>query len=59
VFFYGRVVGINMARAGGVTSYALPTATVRPEVERMLAQAKSGQVVPANASATVPNADVR
>lgn len=36
----GKVVGINIARAGRVTSYALPAATVKPLVESMLAQAK-------------------
>lgn len=55
----GHVVGINIARAGRVTSYALPTATVRPEIERMLKQAKGGQVVQANANVAVPNIDVR
>lgn len=55
----GRVVGINIARAGRVTSYALPTATVRPEIERMISQAKGSQVVPANANVSAPNAEVR
>ena len=41
----GRVVGINIARAGRVTSYALPASTVRPEVERMIAQARNSQVI--------------
>ena len=36
----GKVVGINIARAGRVTSYALPSKTVKPIVDRMLAQAK-------------------
>ncbi|MGN6547106.1 MAG: PDZ domain-containing protein [Aureliella sp.] len=55
----GRVVGINIARAGRVTSYALPTATVRPEIERMLSEAKGSQVVPANASVSAASAEVR
>lgn len=55
----GRVVGINIARAGRVTSYALPTSTVRPEVERMLAQAKGSQVIPANANVSAANTAVR
>ncbi len=36
----GKVVGINIARAGRVSSYALPTSVVRPVVEEMLANAK-------------------
>lgn len=36
----GRVVGINIARAGRVTSYALPSDVVRPVVESLIAQAK-------------------
>lgn len=55
----GRVVGINIARAGRVTSYALPTSSVRPEIERMVAHAKGGQVVPANANVSPRNAEVR
>lgn len=55
----GRVVGINIARAGRVTSYALPTSTARPEIERMVSEAKGSQVVPANANVTAPNAEVR
>ena len=55
----GHVVGINIARAGRVSSYALPTSTVRPEVERMLARAKGSQVIPANANIPTPNAQLR
>ncbi|MCC6508948.1 MAG: PDZ domain-containing protein, partial [Pirellulaceae bacterium] len=44
----GRVVGINIARAGRVSSYALPTSVVRPEVERMLAKANGSSISPAN-----------
>ena len=36
----GKAVGINIARAGRVTSYALPSDTVKPLVDSMLAQAK-------------------
>jgi serine protease Do len=36
----GKVVGINIARAGRVSSYALPSQTVKPLVDSMLAQAK-------------------
>ena len=32
----GKVVGLNIARAGRVESYALPAATVRESVDRML-----------------------
>lgn len=53
----GHVVGINIARAGRVSSYALPASTVRPEIDRMLANAKNGQVVPANA--IMRNSNVR
>lgn len=55
----GRVVGINIARAGRVTSYALPTSMARPEIERMVAEAKGSQVVPANANISTLNAQVR
>lgn len=55
----GQVVGINIARAGRVTSYALPTSTVRPVIENMLASAKNDQVVPANANVSVRAAEVR
>lgn len=36
----GEVVGINIARAGRVTSYALPSSVVQPMVESLIAQAK-------------------
>lgn len=36
----GKVVGINIARAGRVSSYALPAQTVQPIVVSLLAQAK-------------------
>ncbi len=41
----GRAVGINIARAGRVSSYALPTAVVRSQVNQMLSSAKSNQVL--------------
>ena len=37
----GRVVGINIARAGRVVSYALPSTIVIPAIENMLAEARS------------------
>lgn len=36
----GRVVGINIARAGRVSTYAIPADTVRPAVQTVLEQAK-------------------
>lgn len=36
----GKVVGINIARAGRVSSYALPVDVVRPVVENLVAQQK-------------------
>lgn len=36
----GKVVGINIARAGRVSSYALPVNAVRPVLDSLLAQAK-------------------
>lgn len=36
----GQVVGLNIARAGRVSSYALPVDVVRPLLESMIAQAK-------------------
>lgn len=41
----GRAVGINIARAGRVSSYALPASTVRAQVSQMLSSAKSSQVL--------------
>lgn len=48
----GQVMGINIARAGRVTSYALPASSVRPTIENMLSQAKlvSRPVVEASAT---------
>lgn len=37
----GRVIGINIARAGRVVSYALPSSLVIPAVESMLAEARA------------------
>ncbi len=34
----GRVVGLNIARAGRVETYTLPTAAIRPILSKMLAQ---------------------
>ncbi len=36
----GRVVGLNIARAGRVTSYALPASVVKPAVDQMINSAK-------------------
>ena len=41
----GRAVGLNIARAGRVSSYALPTAVVRSQINQMLSSAKSSQVL--------------
>lgn len=38
---YGRVVGLNIARAGRVVSYALPSSLVIPEMESMLDEARA------------------
>ena len=37
----GRVVGINIARAGRVVSYLLPSSLVLPEMISMLEEARS------------------
>ena len=42
----GKVVGINIARASRVASYALPAAVVKPVVEKL----KSGELVTAKAA---------
>ena len=39
----GRVVGINIARAGRVVSYSLPSSLVMPEMISMLAEARNSQ----------------
>ncbi len=48
----GKVVGINIARAGRVSSYALPAQTIQPIVDSLLAQAKlvSAPASPATSS---------
>lgn len=52
----GKVVGLNIARAGRVESYALPTSVVRQAIERMqrteLTSAAAGQEPAARKSAT-------
>lgn len=40
----GKVVGINIARAGRVASYALPTSVVAPLVERLLDEQRGASV---------------
>lgn len=42
----GRVIGINIARAGRVVSYALPAAVLMKDVSKMLNEARS-QAIPA------------
>ncbi|TWU38446.1 serine endoprotease [Novipirellula artificiosorum] len=37
----GRVIGLNIARAGRVVSYAVPSSLVRPETNSMLAEARA------------------
>ncbi len=37
----GRVVGLNIARAGRVVTYALPASLVKPELASLLAEARS------------------
>lgn len=51
----GEIVGINIARAGRVTSYALPADVVRPLVDSLITEAKlvsapDKAVVPASAT---------
>jgi len=36
----GNIVGINIARAGRVVSYSLPSSIVKPDLDRMLRQAR-------------------
>ncbi len=49
----GKVVGINIARAGRVSSYALPSQAVQPIVDHLLAQAKLVSLPAAPASSTL------
>ncbi|GIX00396.1 MAG: hypothetical protein KatS3mg111_3728 [Pirellulaceae bacterium] len=49
----GEVVGLNIARSGRVTSYALPTSLVRPVLEDALARITT-TAAPAPRSATSP-----
>ncbi len=39
----GRVVGLNIARAGRVVSYSIPSSLVTAELETMLAEARGGK----------------
>lgn len=52
----GRVVGINIARAGRVTSYAIPTDVIRPIVDGIIEQAR---LVSRNSQALPPIDAVR
>jgi serine protease Do len=47
----GKVVGLNIARAGRVESYALPAATVRETVDRLLRTELTSATVGENAGA--------
>jgi len=47
----GRVVGMNIARADRMKTYALPSRAVAPAVDRMLARIRAGDV-PADADPT-------
>ena len=51
---HGRVVGLNIARAGRVTSYALPIDVLVPAVQEMMANVKSHPVAE-EVKATVRN----
>lgn len=51
----GQCVGLNIARAGRVCSYALPVDVIRPMLENMIAQAKLVSL----STAAEPNATVR
>ena len=42
----GRVVGINIARADRMKTYALPSRVVRPAVDRMMERIRTGDVLP-------------
>jgi serine protease Do len=48
----GKVVGLNIARAGRVESYALPAATVRETVDRLLRTELTSATVGENAAST-------
>ena len=37
----GRAIGINIARAGRVVSYALPSSVIMPDIESMLAESRA------------------
>lgn len=54
----GRVVGMNVARADRMKTYALPSRIVGPAVERMLARIRAGDV-PADADPSDGLAPVR
>jgi serine protease Do len=48
----GKVIGLNIARAGRVESYALPAEEIRPVIERL----KTGAFTPVSTPATKPAA---
>ena len=55
----GRVVGINIARAERIASYALPAATIIPWVEQMKAGQHESLAVGQSRSGRVATADAR
>jgi serine protease Do len=55
----GKVVGLNIARAGRVESYALPSATVRETVDRLLRTELTSTTVGENAGAVKPTGHER
>lgn len=54
---HGRVIGLNIARAGRVVSYALPAAIVQPLVESMVEEVLAGRDLSPVAEATVSTLD--
>jgi serine protease Do len=55
----GRIVGLNIARAGRVESYALPAATVRDTVDRLLRTELTSTTVGENAAPAKPTSHER
>ena len=50
----GQVIGVNIARAGRVISYALPSSLVKQEVASMLAEARSSEIP----SSEIPSSEI-
>jgi serine protease Do len=55
----GKVVGLNIARAGRVESYALPASTVRETVDRLLRTELTSTTVGENAAPAKPSGHER